>query len=75
MTENMQVDALPSRQAGFVRCCLYNSITQPAVFCNTAAAGRLRDPTAKKFAEIAEKGIDKREKVCYTTYTKEETSL
>ena len=22
MTENMQVDALPSRQAGFVRCCL-----------------------------------------------------
>ena len=23
MTENMQVDALPSRQAGFVRCCLY----------------------------------------------------
>ena len=24
MTENMQVDALPSRQAGFVRCCLSN---------------------------------------------------
>ena len=23
MTENLQVDALPSRQAGFVRCCLY----------------------------------------------------
>ena len=26
MTENMQVDALPSRQAGFVRCCLSESI-------------------------------------------------
>ena len=25
MTENMQVDALPSRQAGFVRCCLYDT--------------------------------------------------
>ena len=24
MTENMQVDALPSRQACFVRCCLYH---------------------------------------------------
>ena len=27
MTENMQVDALPSRQAGFVRCCLNNSVS------------------------------------------------
>ena len=25
MTEKMQADVPPSRQAGFVRCCLYNS--------------------------------------------------
>ena len=28
MTENMQVDALPSRQAGFVRCCLNVNATK-----------------------------------------------
>ena len=27
MTENLQADCVQSRQAGFVRCCLYSSTT------------------------------------------------
>ena len=43
MTENMQVDALPSRQAGFVRCCLKKGAAQnPLLEKESGKRGRVK---------------------------------